>query len=121
MPRHSRGCVPGRGRGDEPMQGASPGPRASCETKPATYADPHLFDTTRYSEENLTFWAPHLIRIGQITPSTPVLDLGCGTGGFTLALQALTGARVVGVDIAFRLLQYAAQKPASQGLWWVQG
>jgi ubiquinone/menaquinone biosynthesis C-methylase UbiE len=61
------------------------------------------------------------MRIGRLTPSTPVLDLGCGTGGFTLALQALTGARVVGLDLALRLLQYAAQKPAGQGLWWVQG
>jgi ubiquinone/menaquinone biosynthesis C-methylase UbiE len=88
---------------------------------PTTYADPRVFDMTRYSPDNLTFWVPHLIRIGQMTASTPVLDLGCGTGGFTLALQALTGARVVGVDITLRLLQYAAQKPASQGLWWVQG
>ena len=104
-----------------PRKGAICSPMPPDWTQSATYADPQVFDTTRYAAENLTFWAPHLIRIGQMTPSTPVLDLGCGTGGFTLALQALTGARVVGVDIAFRLLQYAAQKPASQGLWWVQG
>jgi len=48
---------------------------------------------------------PHLIRIGRVTPSSPVLDLGCGTGGFTLALQTLTGALVVGVDVSWRLLQ----------------
>jgi ubiquinone/menaquinone biosynthesis C-methylase UbiE len=102
-------------------EGASRSPLPPYWTQPATYTDPHAFDTTRYSVENLTFWAPHLIRIGQITPATPVLDLGCGTGGFALAPQALTGARVVGVDIALQLLQYAAQKPAGQGLWWVQG
>jgi ubiquinone/menaquinone biosynthesis C-methylase UbiE len=109
--------------GDElmPREGTSRRPMPPYWTQPATYTDPQAFDTTRYSSDNLTFWAPHLIRIGQMTPSTPVLDLGCGTGGFTLALQALTGAHVVGVDIAFRLLQYAAQKPAGQGLWWVQG
>src|SRR5262249_40999605 len=45
----------------------------------------------------------------------------CGTGGFTLDLQTRTGACVVGVDIALRLLQYAAQKPVGQGLWWVHG
>jgi ubiquinone/menaquinone biosynthesis C-methylase UbiE len=109
--------------GDElmPSEGAIRSPMQPYWTQPATYADPQVFDATRYSADNLTFWAPHLIRIGQMTPSTSVLDLGCGTGGFTLALRALTGARVVGVDIALRLLQYAAQKPVSQGLGWVQG
>jgi ubiquinone/menaquinone biosynthesis C-methylase UbiE len=109
--------------GDElmPRAGAMRRPMPPYWTQPATDADPRVFDTTRYAAENLTFWAPHLIRIGQMTPSTPVLDLGCGTGGFTLALQALTGARVVGVDIALQLLRYAAQKPAGQGVWWVQG
>jgi SAM-dependent methyltransferase len=104
-----------------PSEGAVHNPMQPYWTQPVTYADPQTFDATRYSADNLTFWAPHLIRIGQMTPSTPVLDLGCGTGGFTLALRALTGARVVGVDIALRLLQHAAQKPASQGLGWVQG
>jgi ubiquinone/menaquinone biosynthesis C-methylase UbiE len=85
------------------------------------FSDPRTFDTTRYTSDNLTFWVPHLIRIGQLTPATPLLDLGCGTGGFTLALQALTGARVVGVDVSFRRVQYAAQKPTGHGLWWVHG
>jgi ubiquinone/menaquinone biosynthesis C-methylase UbiE len=88
-------------------------------TQSATYTDPRAFDTTRFSADNLAFWMPHLTRVGQVTPSTLVLDLGCGTGGHTLALQALTGARLVGVDLSLRLLQYAAQKPA--GAWWVQG
>jgi ubiquinone/menaquinone biosynthesis C-methylase UbiE len=90
-------------------------------TQPVTYTDPRTFDTTRYAADNLTFWVPQLSRIGQMTPFMPVLDLGCGTGGFTLALQTLTGARVVGVDVSLRLLQYAAQKPAGHGLCWVQG
>ncbi len=88
-------------------------------TQPATYTDPRAFDATQYSPDNVAFWVPHLRRLGQITASTRVLDLGCGTGGHTLALQALTGARLVGVDLSLRLLQYAAQKPA--GAWWVQG
>jgi ubiquinone/menaquinone biosynthesis C-methylase UbiE len=102
-------------------EGASHSPMPPYGTQPATSADPRVFDATRYSAENLTFWVPQLVRIGQLTPSTPILDLGCGTGGFTRALQALTGARVVGVDFAFRLVQYAAQKPGRQGLWWVHG
>jgi ubiquinone/menaquinone biosynthesis C-methylase UbiE len=86
-----------------------------------TSSDPRTFDTTRYASDNLTFWVPQLIRIGQLTPTTPLLDVGCGTGGFTLALQALTTARVVGVDGTFRRVQYAAQKPAGQGLSWIHG
>jgi ubiquinone/menaquinone biosynthesis C-methylase UbiE len=87
----------------------------------ATSTDPRTFDTTRYASDNLTFWVPHLIRVGRLTPTTPLLDLGCGTGGFTLALQSLTGARVVGVDVAFPRVQYAAQKPTGHALWWVHG
>jgi ubiquinone/menaquinone biosynthesis C-methylase UbiE len=96
-------------------------PMPPDRTEPAASPDPQAFDTTRYTSDNLTFWVPQLIRMGQLTPATPLLDLGCGTGGFTLALQAVTGAQVVGVDVSFRLVQYAAHKPASYGLWWVQG
>src|SRR5215475_14271561 len=102
--------------GDElmPREGAMRRPMSPDWTQPVTYTHPCVVDTTRYSAENLTFWVPHLTRIGRLTASTPVLDLGCGTGGFTLALQARTGARVVGVDIALRLLRYVAQKAAGQ-------
>jgi ubiquinone/menaquinone biosynthesis C-methylase UbiE len=86
-----------------------------------TSNDPRTFDTTRYTSDNLTFWVPQLIRIGQLTTTTPLLDVGCGTGGFTLAVQALTSARVVGVDGTFRRVQYAAQKLAGQGLSWIHG
>ncbi len=102
-------------------EGALHRPLPSYWTPPATYTDPQVFDTTRYASDNLTSWMPHLIRIGQMTPSTPALDLGCGTGGFTLALQTLTGARVVGMDISLPLLQYGARKPGGQCLWWIQG
>jgi ubiquinone/menaquinone biosynthesis C-methylase UbiE len=87
----------------------------------ATPADPRAFDTTRYASDNLSFWAPQLIRVGRLTPATPLLDLGCGTGGFSVALQALTGARVLGVDIAYLRVQYAAQKPTGHAVSWVHG
>jgi ubiquinone/menaquinone biosynthesis C-methylase UbiE len=102
-------------------EGALHRPLPSYWTQPATYTDPQVFDTTRYSSDNLTSWIPHLTRIGQVTSSTSVLDLGCGTGGFTLALHTLTGARVVGMDISLRLLQYGARKPGGQELGWIQG
>jgi SAM-dependent methyltransferase len=50
----------------------------------ATSADPRTCDTTRYTSDHLTFWVPQLIRIGRLTAATSLLDLGCGTGGFTL-------------------------------------
>ena len=102
-------------------EGALHRPLPSYWTQPATYSDPRVFDTTRYSSDNLTSWIPHLTRIGQVTSSISVLDLGCGTGGFTLALHTLTGARVVGMDISLRLLHYGARKPGGQDLGWIQG
>ncbi len=102
-------------------EGALRGPLPSFWSQPATYTDPQVFDTTRYSSDNLTSWIPHLTRIGQVTSSTSVLDLGCGTGGFTLALSTLTGARVVGMEISLPLLQYGARKPGGQVPGWIQG
>jgi ubiquinone/menaquinone biosynthesis C-methylase UbiE len=50
----------------------------------------------RFSEENVSFWVPRLVRAAQITPGLDVLDVGCGTGGFARAIACSVPARVTG-------------------------
>lgn len=61
-------------------------------TSPETYTDPKEFDT-RFSPDNLSFWVPYFIRIGRIQSKSRVLDAGCGTGGFSISIHAMTGRK----------------------------
>jgi len=74
-----------------------------------------------FDDEPLGFWA----RIGQRTierlplaPGATVLDVGCGTGASALPAAEKVGSRgrVIGVDLAERLLAIARQKARDQGL-----
>src|SRR5690348_1420607 len=74
-----------------------------------------------FDDDPLGFWA----RIGRQTidglalaPGAVVLDVGCGTGASALPAAEIVGprGRVVGVDLAERLLAIARGKAESQGL-----
>jgi ubiquinone/menaquinone biosynthesis C-methylase UbiE len=88
-------------------------------TQPATY-DPLEFDT-RFRPEVLDVWLPHFIDLAGLAAHQRVLDLGCGTGGFALALAQRLRVEVIGVDVAVHLLRYAAAHAAALPLWWVRG
>jgi len=53
--------------------------------------------------------------LGRVDAGQRVLDLGCGTGRYTVPLAA-TGARVTGLDLAASMLDRAAAKLAAAGL-----
>jgi demethylmenaquinone methyltransferase/2-methoxy-6-polyprenyl-1,4-benzoquinol methylase len=44
-----------------------------------------------------------------------VLDVACGTGDLSLALNEATGAKVIGIDFCRPMLELAAKKPAANG------
>ena len=95
------------------------GPQSPYWTRPETYR-PERFDR-RFRPENLAFWIPHFIRLGQIRQDLRVLDIGCGTGGFSLSLARQTGAKLVGFDISDKLLAYAKGKPDASLEKWEHG
>lgn len=64
----------------------------------------------RFSDDNLAFWVPRLIEAANITREQHVLDVGCGTGGFAMAIASQTGAMVTGVDEAEQFLAFARQE-----------
>jgi SAM-dependent methyltransferase len=77
------------------------------------------FHDERYSQENVAFWLPWLVELGELRRGRRVLDVGCGTGGFAVAIAEATGARVVGCDRSPSFLAYASEK--SDAVEWVQG
>ncbi|MGA4844369.1 class I SAM-dependent methyltransferase [Streptomyces sp. G45] len=52
--------------------------------------------------------------LGKVRPGEDVLDMGCGTGRFTV-LMAEAGAKVSGLDISQAMLDQARQKLAERG------
>jgi ubiquinone/menaquinone biosynthesis C-methylase UbiE len=66
----------------------------------------------RFSEENLAFWVPILIDCAKIEAGHRVLDVGCGTGGFTRAIADTASAAVTGIDISERFIEFARDAPA---------
>lgn len=75
----------------------------------------------RCSPHSVAHWVPHFVRLGRIAAHHRVLDIGCATGGFTLALQTQTSALIRGYDISRSLLHFAQHKPGGHALDWIQG
>lgn len=75
----------------------------------ATIADRYDFITVVLSYGQDRRWKRRLIDLAAPHPGARALDLATGTGDIALAL-ASRGARVVGLDITFRMIELARQK-----------
>lgn len=60
------------------------------------------------------YWRKRAIAQLQAGPEDRVLDLACGTGDFALEARLSKGCKVVGTDIALRMLQYGQKKTGSE-------
>jgi ubiquinone/menaquinone biosynthesis C-methylase UbiE len=56
-----------------------------------------------------------LISTGEVSHSTRVLEVGCGTGNYITALKALTGCTGWGLDPSFQMLNRAGEQAAEAG------
>src|ERR671937_1054600 len=75
------------------------------------------FDS-RFSDDNLAFWVPRLVAAAAIDAGSRVLDVGCGTGGFSREIARLTSARVTGCDASARFIDFArAHDDTEAGEW----
>ena len=79
---------------------------------------PERFDAERYTPDNIAYWSPIFVMHLQARPEHVVLDVGCGTGGFTQAIANETGARVIGVERNASLLSHAQQHRAGPNCEW---
>jgi SAM-dependent methyltransferase len=85
----------------------------------AAFDDPrlaHLYDRFEGERPDLDVYASIVEELG----AHRVLDLGCGTGTFALAL-AQRGLEVVGVDPAEASLLVARGKPGAEAVRWIHG
>ena len=73
------------------------------------------YDTTRKADPDIT---NRLARHLKLRPGARYLDVGCGTGNYTVALQNL-GAQMYGVELASTMLDKA--RPKSDRVRWIQG
>ena len=77
------------------------------------------FDNIRSTNpSHLDDWSNCIIRLGRIEKTSKVLDVGCGTGRYSLEIIQHTGANVVGLDFSRGMLSKASAK---KGGIWLQG
>lgn len=74
----------------------------------------HNYDFTRSADEYIS---KRIISLISASPDSSVLDIACGTGNYTVALQK-SGLRMTGVDISTEMLETAEEK--SQEVRWVK-
>ena len=75
----------------------------------------HIYDVSRAANIETI---EKLIRILRLNNHSHLLDLGCGTGNYTAALQQVA-ERVIGIDISTGMLRQARAK--FPGVQFVQG
>jgi SAM-dependent methyltransferase len=85
----------------------------------------HAWSTGRYPTlaPNLLPAIARLVSAAGVEPGDAVVDVGCGTGNVALTARR-TGAQVVGVDLAARMLELARENAAvtdHDGIDWQEG
>jgi ubiquinone/menaquinone biosynthesis C-methylase UbiE len=63
--------------------------------------------------EDVEFWAAETEKLAALDNSSLVLDLGCGTGIYTLGIEARTSAKMCGLDPSAGMLGQAREKLGS--------
>lgn len=81
-----------------------------------------MYDRARPSDAaHLEWWFEKIAEKGGLGPGRRLLDLGCGTGRWTLPLVQRTGCHAVGVDNSPEMLERARSKDRESRVTWVLG
>ena len=73
------------------------------------------------SPDYLKFWSLRIAFYGSINKHSKVLDIGCGTGRFSIALSRITGAKVYAIDPSEEMLICAMKKDKTKKVIWSKG
>jgi ubiquinone/menaquinone biosynthesis C-methylase UbiE len=71
----------------------------------------HYYDSVRgFGPDYYKGWLDHIFRHGDLEERQRVLDIGCGTGRYTVRIALRLGRPVIGVDLAAGMLAKASEK-----------
>ncbi len=73
------------------------------------------------SQETLTEWVELIRDFAGIRKDSRLLDVGCGTGRFTMPLAGLTAATTFGLDPSTEMLAKASDKDRHNSISWIRG
>ena len=81
-----------------------------------------VYDQARPSDSpHLEWWFGKLAEAGALGPGRRLIDLGCGTGRWTIPLAERTGCEAVGIDRSPEMLARAQEKDAGGRVTWLVG
>lgn len=81
------------------------------------------YDETRVPliQDVLEFCVSKIVDLGKVSTGSIVLDVGCGTGIYTIPLARKAGAVVFGLDSSKEMIKKARMKEDSQTVEWIVG
>lgn len=81
-----------------------------------------VYDQARPSDSpHLQWWLERIAQRGRLAPGRRLVDLGCGTGRWTIPLAERTGCEAVGVDKSAGMLARAREKDQAGRVTWLEG
>jgi len=81
-----------------------------------------VYDEVRRSDlPHVVWWITKIAMEGKLGPGRRLIDLGCGTGRWTIPLAERTGCEAVGLDSSAAMLEKARAKDAAGRVRWVEG
>ncbi len=92
-------------------------------TKKADYSKiAEVYDEVRRSDlPHVVWWITKIAMEGKLGPGRRLIDLGCGTGRWTIPLAERTGCEAVGLDSSAAMLEKARAKDPGNLVKWVEG
>jgi ubiquinone/menaquinone biosynthesis C-methylase UbiE len=92
-------------------------------TEKADYSEiSEVYDQARTScSPHLQWWFQRIAELAQLAPGRRLIDLGCGTGRWTIPLAERTGCEAVGLDNSPEMLEKARQKDTANRVTWLVG
>ena len=67
------------------------------------------------------FWISRIVDLGKVGPESDVLDVGCGTGRFTVKIARSSGARMFALDSSSGMLKKAMARDGDRKIGWCLG
>jgi ubiquinone/menaquinone biosynthesis C-methylase UbiE len=81
-----------------------------------------VYDEARTSTApHVDWWLNRIAEVGELGPGKRLIDLGCGTGRWTIPLVERTGCEAVGMDNSSGMLEKARAKDPEGRLTWMLG